>query len=157
MTVDFYTCTCDNRVVDKTNYLSEPTTKTLQVFQQTGIMHPTLLLNYSADIVNNNYFFIREWNRYYYIVGMEVMTGGRMTVTGSEDVLYSNKNSILELNAYVVRTESKKDNNLIVDNKRPVQANRRCHTIMFPNELLNGVDTDRVYLLTVVGGSSASS
>lgn len=157
MTVDFYTCTCDNRVVDKTNYLSEPITKTLQVFEQTGVFHPTLLLNYSADVVNCNYFYIHEWNRYYYIVGMEVMTGSRMTVTGSEDVLYSNKNEIMNLPAYVVRTESNKENKLIVDNKKPVQANRRCHTILFPNQLLDGVDTDRVYLLTVVGGSAAST
>lgn len=155
MTINFYTCNCDNRVVDKGNFMAFGETKTCQIYQQTGIMHPSLLLTYSPALVNYNYFSIPDWNRYYYITGMEVPPGGRIVVTGSEDVLYSNKDAILSINAYVKRTENKKaGNKLLVDYKKPIQSNRHCHTMAFPGNHFNAVDHDYMYLLTVIGGSA---
>lgn len=154
--VVFYKCTADNRIVDKTNYLEQRATKNCDFFNQTGVMHPSILLSYDSAIVNNsNYFYIAEWGRWYYITGIEVMPGGRMVVTGSEDVLFSNKDEILALNAYVVRTEnSEKSNSLIVDNKHPVKANRHCKTIRFDLKFnASDADNDRMYVLTVIGGA----
>lgn len=154
--VVFYKCTADNRIVDKTNYIVRQASKSCNFFNQTGVMHPSILLSYDSAIVNNsNYFYIAEWGRWYYITGIEVMPGGRMVVTGSEDVLFSNKDEILALDAYVVRTENTtKSNKLVVDGRYPVQSNRHCKTIDFPGNHFNATDTDYVYLLTVVGGSS---
>lgn len=153
MNVIFYNIACDNRVVDKTSALGTGVTKECKVYQQTGIMHPSILLAYGSSIVNYNYMEIPSWNRYYFITGMEVMPGERIVVTGSEDVLFSNKDEILQLNAYVVRSEDHV-NKLIVDNKHPVQANRHCKTIKFPTAHFGADPRDRVYLLTVVGGVS---
>lgn len=155
MNVNFYTCNCDNAVVNKTDYLTLGETRSCQVYQQTGVMHPSLLLKYSSSIVNYNYFGIPDWNRFYYITGIEVMPGGRCVVTGSEDVLHSNFEEILNLDAYVLRTETTKTNKLIVDNKVPTQSNRHCKTLAF-SPVFNAVDTDYVYLLTVVGGVQRS-
>lgn len=162
MTINFYTCSCDNRVVDKTNFMTLGETRDCKIYQQTGIMHPSLLLAYSAALVNYNYFYIPSWGRYYYITGMEVMPGGRIVVSGSEDYLYSNKDEILGLNGhpgldvYVTRTESNKENRYISDSLKPVQNNRTCNTIAFPGNHFDAVDHDYMYLLTIVGGSSRS-
>lgn len=162
MRIDFYTCNCDNRVVDKTNFMAFGETKNCSIYQQTGIMHPSLLLTYSPALVNYNYFSIPDWGRHYYITGMEVMPGGRIVVTGSEDYLYSNKDEILGLNgkagleAYVIRTESKKGNKYLSDKLKPVQTNRTCNTIAFPGNHFDATDHEYIYLLTVVGGSSRS-
>lgn len=157
--VVFYRCTADNRVVDKTNFLVRQDTKNCDFYNQTGVMHPSILLSYDSNVVNNcNYFHIAEWGRWYYITGIEVMPGGRMVVTGSEDVLFSNKDQILALDAYVVRTENDaKSNKLVTDGKHPIQANRHCHTIKWTNNRFNAVSTDPVYLLTVIGGDAPSS
>lgn len=154
MNVTFYTCKCDNRVVDKTNFLTAGSTYDCSVYQQTGVMHPSLLLTYSAAIVNYNYFHISAWNRWYYITGIEVMPGGRCVVTGSEDVLHSNKEGIKTLDAYVIRTENGNVNSLIVDNKIPCQANRHCKTLKFSTAPFGATESSPVYLLTVVGGVS---
>lgn len=153
--VIFYKCTADNNVVDKTNFLTNPRTFNCDFYNQTGVMHPSILLTYDSNVVNyKNYFYIAEWGRYYYITGIEVMPGGRMIITGSEDVLYSNKDEILSLDAYVVRTQSSLSNDLLLDSKQPVQVNRHCKTIKFPGTHFNGTDSDYIYLLTVLGGSS---
>lgn len=157
--VVFYKCTADNCIVDKTNYLVRKAGKDCNFYNQTGVMHPSILLSYDSTIVNDsNYFYIDEWKRWYYITGIEVMPGGRMVVTGSEDVLFSNKDEILALNAYVVRTENDaKSNKLVTDSKHPIQANRHCHTIKWATNKFNAVSTDPVYLLTVIGGDAPSS
>lgn len=154
--VVFYKCTADNRVVDKTNYIEQRATKNCDFFNQTGVMHPSILLSYDSAIVNNcNYFYIAEWGRWYYITGIEVMPGGRMVVTGSEDVLYSNKDEILNLDAYVVRTEDEsRSNKLINDAKHPIQSNRCCNTVKWQTPRFNATSADPVYLLTVVGGDA---
>lgn len=154
--VIFYKCTADNRVVDKTSFLTQQSTKECNFFNQTGVMHPSILLAYDSNIVTDcNYFRISSWNRWYYITGIEVMSGGRMVVTGSEDVLFSNKDEIRALNAYVVRTElTDKSNKLVVDSKHPVQSNRCCNTIKWQTAKFNATSSDPVYLLTVVGGDA---
>lgn len=153
MNIEFYICNCDNRVVDKTEHLVLKSTKNCQVFRQTGIMHPSLLLTYSSDIVNYNYFRIQEWgDRWYQIVGMEVMPGGRIIVTGSEDVLHTNREAIKNLDAYVVRTENtERQNKLVLDGNVPTRVDRKCETIKF-DDVFNSTDTDKCYLLTVIGG-----
>lgn len=156
MTINFYICNCDNRVVDKTNYLTSQTSMNCSIYNQTGIMHPSLVLTYSPAIVNYNYFEIPDWKRFYYITGMEVMSGQRIVVSGSEDVLHSNHEKIMELDAYVQRTESNKINKLIVDSKIPSQANRHCKTLSFSAHPFNATDTSPVYLLTVVGGVTST-
>lgn len=154
VSVVFYTCTADNRVVDKDSQLTQVASKDCNFFNQTGVMHPSILLEYDSNIVNNcNYFNIAEWGRWYYITGIEVMPGGRMVVTGSEDVLYSNKDLIYNLEAYVVRTEqSSKSNSLVSDSRHPVQTNRHCYTKKWGSPRFNATSNDPVYLLTVLGG-----
>jgi len=156
MTINFYICNCDNRVVDKTNYLALQASKDCSIYNQTGIMHPSLVLSYSPAIVNYNYFGIPDWGRFYYITGMEVMGGQRIVVSGSEDVLHSNHGKIMELDAYVQRTESNKINKLIVDSKIPSQANRHCKTLTFDLHPFNATDAEPIYFLTVVGGVTST-
>lgn len=152
MTIEFYTYSGDNRKIDKSSGMVLGMSKQCSIYQQTGIMHPSLVMTYSDSIVNYNYFHIPKWHRYYFITGMEVLPGGRIIITGSEDVLFSNKDAILELDVYVNRTEGNNFNKLIVDNNFPSQANRHCKTLSFSLKPFSATDTDACYLLTVVGG-----
>ena len=151
MTIEFYNVTDDNRVVNKNLGSVVHTISDAQVYRDTSIMSPQFLVDYAPYVVNSNYVKVPLWNRYYYVTDVTAMPGGRAVMHCREDVLMSNKDAIMNLDAYVLRTESSVVNRLIVDSKVPTQANRHCRTIAF-SPIFNALDTNYVYLLTVVGG-----
>lgn len=77
---------------------------------------PALLLKYTTleNITGNgsiNYFYVHEWDRYYYLTDVSY-DSGRMIVVGSEDVLMTWKNDILNQTVVIERTESRDLSNL---------------------------------------------
>ena len=156
MTISFYNVQDDNRVVNKNLGNAVHTISNAQVYRDTSIMSPQFLVDYARYVVNSNYVHVPAWNRYYYVTDVTAMPGGRAVMHCREDVLMSNKDAIMNLDAYVLRTESAAFNRLIVDSKVPTQANRHCKTIAF-NPIFNALDTNYVYLLTVVGGVNRGS
>lgn len=80
---------------------------------------PTLIID--TDILGFNYMHIPDWNRYYNVDSRIVTTGGRVIVQASSDPVYSFKDSILNLNVYVARSET--DYNLALpDPELPLEA-----------------------------------
>ena len=155
--VIFYSCTADNRVVDKTNFLTRQSTKECNFYNQTGVMHPSILLAYDANIVTScNYFQISSWNRWYYITGIEVMPGGRMVVTGSEDVLFSNKDEILNLTCNIIRQENLHDP-YIYDKLMQQQSSIDTYNKFFDQNPFGDLTSGAHVMLTVVGGVSVST
>ena len=153
LSIQIGNCVADNRIVDKTRYISLGSPVNCEVFHECSIMSPTFLLSYNANYVNFNYLYVPDWGRYYFIVDETVAPGGRIYLTCKEDVLMSNKNEILNLNAQIVRNE-KVRNKLIVDNRYPAEIMSTLGVFNFPEtpfDLTSGYNL----VMTVVGGEHA--
>lgn len=148
------TCTCDNRVVDKTgSIIYAPVYTNCDVYHECDVMNPTFLLAYNSSIVNYNYLVVESWSRYYFITGVTVAPGGRIYISCKEDVLMSNKDEILELTAYASRSQSSQEHYLIDEKVPSLITIFRTHTTF--DATFN--DTGFNYLLTVKGGKLASN
>ena len=154
LSIQVGTCTADNRLVDKTSFITLGSPVNCEVYHECSIMSPTFLLAYNSSYINCNYLYVSAWHRYYFIVDETVAPGGRIYLSCQEDVLMSNKNEIKALSGYLVRTEDNKLNNkYIYDKRHPYQENRKCRTYDFNRSPFTAnYAQDVVYILTVVGG-----
>lgn len=147
------TCSADNRVVDKTSRISLSYSIDCEVFHECSIMSPTFIIAYSSEYVGCNYVYVESWGRYYFIVDNTVAPGGRIYLTCQEDVLMSNKNAILDLDAQIVRNENQR-NKLIVDNRYPAEIMSTLGIFNFPQNPFN-LRSGYNLVMTVVGGEHA--
>jgi hypothetical protein len=152
VTVNFYRISDDFRVVNKS--LGTPlATLSLAFLDTVSLSNPRIVISYNATIATCNYMEFVEAEKYYFFPQPSLGAGGRLYIVGTDDVLMNNRAKILELDAYVVRSESN-GNSLMLDSKRPVQANRHCITEPFSQHPFSG-DSDVSgikYVLTVIGG-----
>ena len=147
-------CTCDNRVVDKTNFITFGTGINCDVYNECNVMNPVFLLKYTSSLVNCNYLKVQAWDRYYFVNSATVAPGGRIYLSCNEDVLMSNKDEILNLTAYVHRSESQQEHYLVDEKVPSLITTFRTH------QGFNGGFTSVLgfnYLLTVKGGKLASN
>lgn len=156
VTIQIGTCTEDPRKLDKSaNFIaSDPADVTAQIKDNCSIMHPVFILSATAiDFASTNYLHVADWNRYYYIDNIVALTGARVEVRCSEDVLTSNADAIKGLKIRLHRAESR-ENKKVLDHLRPSQVNRQCETIKLKNcKLGANWSTDKIYVLTVQGGA----
>ena len=147
-------CTADNRVVDKTSSITLGSPISCAVYNECSIMNPMFKLSYNATLVNYNYAYVQAWGRYYFIIDHTVAPGGVIYITCQEDVLMSNKDDILKLNAQIVRNENER-NKLIVDDRYPAEIMSTLGIFNFsanPFNLTSGYNI----VMTVLGGKASS-
>ena len=153
MQVQFGVCTADARKIDKSGDITFTNTYECNVYESCDIITPRLVLSYSAQLSRCNYAYIPSWERYYYVKNITVAPGQKAIVNLSIDPLYTHRDEILSLTVNVTRSESR-TNKMVLDRGYISQANRHCKTLSFSNHPFNAVNSDPVYLLTVVGGVS---
>ena len=154
LTIDLGNCIADNRVVDKISHITWGTPVNCEVFHECSIMNPVFMLQYSHSIVGYNYVKVNAWGRYYYIVDATVAPGGRIYLTCQEDVLMSNKDDILKLNAQIVRNENER-NKLIVDDRYPAEIMSTLGIFNFSENPFNLTSGYNI-VMTVLGGKASS-
>lgn len=118
MRINLYNNKADDRVVDKTDYITLVQTTDADIKGTCNITDPVLILDYAAN--NFNYVYIPDWHRYYRVINITVTAGNKTIITCEVDVLMSFKTDILNLKAYIVRNEFDYDLN-IPDNLLPLQ------------------------------------
>lgn len=150
MTINFYKVTDDPRTLEKT--LGSAYTVSANLLDNCSVHDPRLVLKYDSRIVTANYFEIAEWNTYYFMNDPIVSPGGRCVISGHEDVLMTNKDKILKLNAYCSRCESKFEK-YAIDSKVPSLVTTIVTNLQFDQHIFNADGTKRQFLLTVKGGS----
>ena len=96
------------------------------------------------ELTTSNYMYIPDFNRYYFIDNMELMTSGLVYISGSVDVLMSYKDSINKLRGTVKRAEKIK-NGYILDEHYKSLAYSQIITKKFPNAMTQ----DSFILMTV--------
>ena len=117
-----------------------------------NIISPTLILEYfSTDF---NYCYISDFNRYYFVKSITLLTGQRIQIDLSVDVLMTYKEEIKNLTVNVLRYENIKPT-FLTDSRIPLFSDTLQKVIEFPKNnfnLENPSENSKNFLLTVAGG-----
>lgn len=84
-----------------------------------------------SEVTNFNYIYVKDWKRYYFVNRIVIETTGLLTIYCHVDVLFSYKDGIRALSAYVARTESNAKP-FLADPKRPLSQNE-TYTVLTPS------------------------
>lgn len=161
MTITFYQSPDDPRKVNKTMNAVGGGEQTLSA--TVNNTDDTISLLNPAFIVasNSNYFSATHikvaamGNRYYYINNITLMTGGKMLISCSIDVLKTYATSIISCKGTILRSESVGNPTMIIDGRLPIQTNNRiidCDN--FPDTPFTLGANVSPYILSTIGGSS---
>lgn len=138
MEIKIYTCTAENRQVDKTEFLNEVATMEGALRQKSvSVVDPVIEVAYSADIFNCNYAYIPEFKRYYYINEFSNVVNGIVALSLHVDVLYSFKDQFLQNSGYVDASLNYA-NFYLNDPNTPLQQNSDLFTVKSFNSPFNG-------------------
>jgi len=152
MTLYLYKISNDRRDVTKT--ISVDTligSMTAHIKGDTDIMDPVFEIAYNRDYMDANYIYCPDWTRYYFITQPPTVSQQRLILTCHEDVLYSFKAAILNLNCVVQRQESKDNaNRYLADGMFRALAKQEIITpYIFPQSF-----TKNLSIVVTTGGES---
>ena len=110
MELKFYKQAATSNRVDKSDYLTVVGTLSNVVLKDdTNLMSPTFILKTSEVVYNSNYVYCSFTHRYYYINNIDALSGGRLAIHCSIDVLYTYKDEILNSSAWIERSDTTTD------------------------------------------------
>lgn len=152
MKIKIYKSTADNRVVNKTNYMTLIYSNDNSILKKdTSIMNIELSFSVTnaqiTELKNCNYVYIEELESYYYINDIRFEKGNICTLICSEDVLMTYKEQIYLLDCIIERQENK-FNTYLDDPEYKVYNYRRIQTLEFPNGFNKN---DCQFILTIAG------
>lgn len=112
------------------------------------ILAPVITIDSTLDIISGaNYAYIEEFNRYYFITGVEIVNNMLFNVSMAVDVLETYKDEILALSCITKRQENTY-NLYLNDGVLKSYHNTIITTRTFPNAF-----SSREYVLAVAGGA----
>lgn len=118
--------------------------------ENTSFIDPIFTFNNiddSLNIINENYFEIPKWGRYYFVTDIQYLEGGIIQLQGHVDVLKTFQKDIEASTQFVSRQENDY-NKMIADNLIPMQS--RKVTDVYP------IDQNDIFTNTV-GKATANS
>ena len=125
-----------------------------------NISAPNLLIvNATGAIANNNYAYIADYKRYYYVDSVTVGRNGMYVVQLSVDVLMTYADAIKNLSATISRQENIGIND-IVDSLLPLQNRKELAVIEFESSefnIANANTSNYNFVLNVSGGGSGQT
>ena len=125
-----------------------------------NISAPNLLItNATGAIANNNYAYIADYQRYYYVDSVTIGRNGMYVVQLSVDVLMTYADAIRNLSATISRQENIGIND-IVDSLLPLQNRKELAVIEFESSEFNIASAgtgDYNFVLNVSGGGSGQT
>lgn len=119
--------------VDKSDYITQTLILDGSFRDSVSITHPVIDIK-SKNIIDGNYIYIEEFNRYYFVRSIEIVRTGLYRMYCDVDVLMSFKTEIGNLKAVVKRNEFTYDNNL-----RDSEVVVSSPTTIIKEELINNV------------------
>jgi len=154
MRINFYSCADDPKTLEKT-IGSVVYDCDANILSSCNIKNPTLVLKYDSRLLTVNYMEIPDWHRFYFMGEPVLSPGGKCVINATEDVLYTNKDEILALNAYCVRCESRFER-YAIDSSVPSLVTTNVTNLPFDKSLFATSISSYQYLLTVKGGKHVS-
>lgn len=154
MTVNIGSTTDDPRKLTKTitwiGTQERTTSFNCNPTEACDIINPTLILAYDSNLINKNYARITDWNRNYFINDIQMLTGGRMLLALTVDVLSTYDTSIRACNGCIVRA-TWAGRNMIPDDQFPLNTNQRnVYVATFSKRPFSA--TEASFILQTVGG-----
>lgn len=159
-TVQFFKCSDDNRVVSKSlTAFSNNQYNAITPKENLNIMRPQIIVKVDSSNIGElmgfaNYMYIVELGRYYYIQDKSLLTGNRISLSGSIDVLMTYNTGIRNLNGTITRQENIGIND-IVDSLLPLQNRKDLAVIEFESSefnISNASSNSYNFVLNVAGG-----
>ncbi len=102
VTIDFYNY--DRRTYAVNKVLANPTSMSGVLRDKTNVMMPELSVRLNR-VFNFNYCYIRELNRYYYIVGVTIVDATTYALRLSLDVLKTYETEIMAATGTIVESD----------------------------------------------------
>lgn len=129
-TINIGTTPDDPRKLSKsTSWSSSPS---VELYEPCSVMNPVFILKYKASYATCNYLYFPDWNRYYFIDNMTMLSGGKCQLSCTVDTLMSYKDEIKGLQVNVVRNEDKgKANPYFADSSFSIRSGFQHYTIPF--------------------------
>ena len=150
MEIKLYKNLSENNVIGKS--LAQIKSVEAQLKNDVSIINPTLILYYTANILDSNYCFIPKFNRYYFIDEIVPITGDRCIVKCRVDVLESFKEDIKSLTVILDKAQSIYKSNKYLDDGSFIVENKDFNTIHnFPN----GFNEEGTFILICAGGGGS--
>ena len=140
-----------DNVADKDFTTVDTLTGTLR--EETSITNPAIRINYSGALQNVNYFYIPQFQRYYFVTDIKSIRNGIWEIVGHCDVLTTAfKLSCLSDCLGITKKQENKNNLFLNDGSFRVYQDPIVTTKLFPS----GFNSFN-YVLAVAGGRTASS
>lgn len=150
MTIDILQTSSANNVINK-NVVSVKSGVSCNVKEPISIINPVVVLSFDVETLKANYAYIPDYKRYYYIGDIIPLTGGRIELHLSVDVLYSFKNDILNSVAIIDKQQNSNKGNVYLNDGTYVTQEKEFHSIInYPNGFLDSGE----YILITCGGAS---
>ena len=155
MTIIFYKSSDDPKKVNKTLTLvgsadGVPVNNTEDTI---SLLSPGFIVSSSNSYFTATHILVAAMgNRYYYINNVQLLTGGKMQINCSVDVLLTYKTGIKASKGTFVRAENPKSKQ-INDSKFPLIAPMETESTLFPlSDCPFTAESGLNYVLTVIGG-----
>lgn len=147
MNVSFYNTKDDPRKIQKT---MQPivTDVVCSVYGICSVITPTILLKYYADIINANYMYISDLDRWYLISDHKLNSGKQLYITGIIDVLQTYSFQILQCNATCIRNGGIGRPSYVPDSSLPLYQSAENFTSLNIGTLFDPSNINRNWLLT---------
>lgn len=98
--------------------------------QGIDILTPDIIVDYDANLISANYFYVPTFGRYYfYRKPPAILTGGRMCIFGTVDVLSTFATGIRNVDALIIRQSEPTD---VKDTKFPLAPGSWVESIKLP-------------------------
>ena len=101
MPITIYNNSSDKRVIGKS--IAQVASKPYVLLDDCSIISPSVILSYDSTVLTANYAYIAEFNRYYFIDNITVLSAERLLLEMSIDVLETYKTQIKTLTCIVKR------------------------------------------------------
>ena len=155
MTIIFYKSSDDPKKVNKTLTLVGSADGVLvnNTEDTISLLSPGFIVSSSNNYFGATHILVAAMNnRYYYINNVQLLTGGKMQINCSVDVLLTYKTGIKASKGTFVRAENPKSKQ-ISDSKFPLIAPMETESTLFPfYDCPFTAESGLNYVLTVIGG-----
>lgn len=133
MSITFYNCNSEPNRIDKSAFLTSIfSVNSYTLLEDSNNHNPSWLLDASNNILNANYAYWSEANRYYYIEVTSI-TPGLFRVNGSVDALHTYRNGILGSTGIAIRCNEQEP--LLTDNGLSLKSNLQWEQRLYPTTL----------------------
>lgn len=149
VTVKLYNNASDNRVVHKA-ITQIGTDRTCQITENCDVTNPRIILDMNSGDISANYMYIADFNRYYYITGINILNGNQTEIAGHCDVLMSFWTYIKNCQCTAGRSSSNFDDYLD-DPMVSIKETYRTETRRLSGEFTPTADGSNHYVLTIGG------